>query len=267
MADRSDGVATIGRTMGQPIVVNEKPSSYPGVVRFETNRAITGMGHERYRAGTEVWGERPPDELARRLLAHGGIDGVQINANVVTVDLADGHDAVGLKSIIEDLYRFYPYEPATSGDNAVGDAPSADAAEAPEEAAVPADGTSATADDAPAPDHPTGAADAAETAPTDDPAPVADPVTEADPDVAAEPARTEADGPAEVEPVTEADPEVADAPSSDPEEATRPVPADSDGTTVPVTEADPEVADAPASDPEAATAPSPDELATTSDQS
>ena len=68
--------------MGQSIVVLEKPSSNPGVVRFETNRAITGMGHERYVAGTEVWGHRPPDELARRLLARGGVAGVQINGNV-----------------------------------------------------------------------------------------------------------------------------------------------------------------------------------------
>lgn len=123
--------------MGQPIVVNEKPSSNPGVVRFETNRALTGMGHERYLAGTEVWGERPPDELARRLLARGGVAGVQINSNVVTVDLEMGHDAVGLKSIIENLYRFYPDQPATAGDNALADA------------------TPATAEDAPAPEHPT----------------------------------------------------------------------------------------------------------------
>lgn len=99
--------------MGQPIVVNEKPSSNPGVVRFETNRAITGMGHERYPAGTEVWGERPPDELARRILARGGVANVQINGNVVTVDLEKGFDTTGIKSIIENLYRFYPDQPVT----------------------------------------------------------------------------------------------------------------------------------------------------------
>ncbi len=100
-------------TMGQPIVVNEKPSSNPGVVRFETNRAITGMGHERYPAGTEVWGERPPDELARRILARGGVANVQINGNVVTVNLEKGSDTTGLKSIIENLYRYYPDQPGT----------------------------------------------------------------------------------------------------------------------------------------------------------
>ncbi len=97
--------------MGQSIVVIEKPSSNPGVVRFETNRAFTGMGHERYRAGTEVWGERPPDELARRILARGGVTGVQINGNVVTVDLEKGYGTEGLKEIVENLYRFYPDQP------------------------------------------------------------------------------------------------------------------------------------------------------------
>lgn len=95
--------------MGQPIVVVEKPSiANPGMVRFETNRALTGTGHERYQEGTEVRGDRPPDELARRLLAHGTVAAVHINGSVVTVDLAKGRDSEGLAEIIEDLYIFYP---------------------------------------------------------------------------------------------------------------------------------------------------------------
>ena len=47
--------------MGQPITVVEKPSSTPGVARFETNRSLTGMGHERYRVG-----RRHPRRPARR---------------------------------------------------------------------------------------------------------------------------------------------------------------------------------------------------------
>ncbi len=97
--------------MGQSIVVNEKPSSNPGVVRFETNRALTGMGHERYVAGEDVWGNRPPDELARRLLAQEAVAAVQINGNIVTVDLAKGHTSAGLLEVIENLYRFYPDAP------------------------------------------------------------------------------------------------------------------------------------------------------------
>ncbi len=37
-------------TMGQPITVTEKPTKRAGIVRFELNRALTGMGHEQYAA-------------------------------------------------------------------------------------------------------------------------------------------------------------------------------------------------------------------------
>lgn len=137
--------------MGQPIVVNEIPSSYPGVIRFETNRALTGMGHERYLAGTEIWGERPPDELARQLFARGGVGGVHINSNVITVDVNKGYDAAGMKAIIENLYIVYPEQPEAPGENDIADAPSVEAAQHPESAAVPADGTPAVPEDAPGP--------------------------------------------------------------------------------------------------------------------
>ena len=93
--------------MGQPIVVTEKPAGRPGVVRFEANRVLTGMAHERYKMGTEVVGTRPPDELARRLFAHGGVDTVHVYGNAVTVELAHGATAAGLREIIESLYIYY----------------------------------------------------------------------------------------------------------------------------------------------------------------
>lgn len=127
------GITTIA-AMGQSIVVTEKPSSNPGVVRYETNRALTGMGHEHYRAGDEVWGERPPDELARRILARGGVAAVHVNANIVTVDLQKGHQPHGIKEIVENLYRFYP-DAADAADAAEGDDP-APAEAAPEEPAL-----------------------------------------------------------------------------------------------------------------------------------
>jgi hypothetical protein len=117
--------------MGQSIVVTEKPSSNPGVTRFETNRALTGMDHERYLAGQEIWGERPPDELARRLLAKASVAGVQINANMITVDLLKGYDSTGLLEVIENLYRFYPDAPEGEP------VPLADEDNAPEAQAAP----------------------------------------------------------------------------------------------------------------------------------
>ena len=93
--------------MGQPVTVIERHARRGGVVRFELNRCITGTGHEIYRAGDVIIGERPADVLARRLLERGGIDTVSINSSVVTVDLAKGGHSEGLKEIIENLYTYY----------------------------------------------------------------------------------------------------------------------------------------------------------------
>jgi hypothetical protein len=93
--------------MGQPVTVIEKQSTASGVVRFELNRVLTGTGHERYRPDDVIVGDRPPDELARRLFEHGGIDGIHMNGSVVSVDVAKGHTAQGMKEIIEDLYTYY----------------------------------------------------------------------------------------------------------------------------------------------------------------
>ena len=94
--------------MGQPITVVEKPSSRTGIVRYETNRALTGMGHERYQAGDEILGAAPADELARRLFDRGGITGVHVNGNVVTVELADAEaEAEGIDQVIASLYLYW----------------------------------------------------------------------------------------------------------------------------------------------------------------
>jgi hypothetical protein len=93
--------------MGQPITVREKPTSSPGVVRFEANRSLTGMGHERYPSRADAVGTRPPDELARRLFDTGKVAGVHIYSNVITVDLGKGHTSEGLLDIVEDLFIYY----------------------------------------------------------------------------------------------------------------------------------------------------------------
>jgi hypothetical protein len=93
--------------MGQPIVVTERATARPGVWRFEANRVLTGMAHERYDNDRPVLGDRPPDELARRLLATGSAEEVHIYGNVVTVVLTRGHGPEGLREIIEGLYTYY----------------------------------------------------------------------------------------------------------------------------------------------------------------
>jgi len=93
--------------MGQAITVTVRAGVRGDVKHFELNRSLTGMGHERYRAGEAIEGERPVDELARRLYARGGIDAVHVNGSVITVELARGYDADGLADIIRDLYLYY----------------------------------------------------------------------------------------------------------------------------------------------------------------
>ena len=93
--------------MGQPIVVTRNASPTPGVLRFEINRSLTGMGHHRYVADRTVTGDRPPDELARRLFARGGIDAVHVFSNIITVTLARGGSPDGIAEIIEGLYTYY----------------------------------------------------------------------------------------------------------------------------------------------------------------
>ncbi|HZM32476.1 MAG TPA: hypothetical protein VFB77_18390 [Acidimicrobiales bacterium] len=99
--------------MGQPINVVEKPSSNPGIARFEINRSLTGMGHERYASADDILDDRPVDELARRLFESGGVTRVHANGSMVTVHLAEGWTGAQLLDVIRGLYIFYP--PATNG--------------------------------------------------------------------------------------------------------------------------------------------------------
>ncbi|HKE74482.1 MAG TPA: hypothetical protein VKB57_12755 [Acidimicrobiales bacterium] len=121
--------------MGQPINVVEKPSSTPGLARFEINRSLTGMGHERYTSVDDVQDDRPVDVLARRLFETGGVTQVHANGSVVTVHLSEGWTGARLLDVIRGLYIFYP--PAGNGDAAPAETtePAADPeASAPESA-------------------------------------------------------------------------------------------------------------------------------------
>ena len=128
------------------VAVTEKASASPGVVRFELNRALTGMGHEHFRSAPDAFGPRPAAELARRLFATGQTAGVHVYANIVTVDLAKGATSDGLADVVRHLYQYWhpgmapptfedlqPEEevaaaPAVSTGDPVGDAALAEAA-------------------------------------------------------------------------------------------------------------------------------------------
>jgi len=93
--------------MGQTVTVIEKPSARPGVVRFETNRVLSGLGHDRFTSPDQITGDRPVDDVARLLFEHGGVEAVHVNSNVITVTLRGGATSAGLKEIIEGMYTYY----------------------------------------------------------------------------------------------------------------------------------------------------------------
>ena len=96
--------------MGQPVLVVEKPSRRPGIVRFEANRSLSGMGHETFVVGEQsahAQADTPSAELARRLFATGRVAGVHVFQNMVTVDLEKGFDSSGLADVVRDLYQYW----------------------------------------------------------------------------------------------------------------------------------------------------------------
>lgn len=104
-------MGTMPPPMGQPITVVEKQSSNPAVVRFETNRPLSGMGHERYTEPPSELLDKTGDELARRLFAAGDIETVHINGSVVTVTLGGGRTGAGLGDIVRSLFLHYGPQP------------------------------------------------------------------------------------------------------------------------------------------------------------
>jgi hypothetical protein len=93
--------------MGQPVTVITKRTGKPNVVRFETNRALTGMAGEAYVAGAEIQDDRPPDVLAKRLFDHGGVKRVHVAANVITLEVEDPARVDEYVEILEDLYTYW----------------------------------------------------------------------------------------------------------------------------------------------------------------
>ncbi len=93
--------------MGQQITVVARRSPRPGVLHLETNRNLTGMGHEHYASAADATGDRLVDELARRLFAADDIESVHIYANVITVDLAKGATGDALAEVVQELFVHY----------------------------------------------------------------------------------------------------------------------------------------------------------------
>jgi hypothetical protein len=136
----ADSLASI--TMGQPVAVVEKQSATPGIVRFEANRSLTGMGHERFAGQVDAYDVTPSAELARRLFATGRVDNVHVYANVITVDLRKGFNSDGLSSVIEGLYTYWtPGKVPPSPEELIAETPGAAGGDAPSAGAPGGAGT------------------------------------------------------------------------------------------------------------------------------
>jgi len=93
--------------MGLAIHVTEHPTRTSGVVRFETDRSFTGMGHERYTVTPDPLLDKPADRVARVLFDSGQVAGVHVYGNEVTVKLAPGATTDGLAERIHSLFIHY----------------------------------------------------------------------------------------------------------------------------------------------------------------
>ncbi len=92
--------------MGQPVTLIRSTSSRPGVIRFELNRSLTGMGHARFEAGQEITADDPAAKLAGRILDQGGVAAVHIYGSMVTVHLS-AIEPADLADVVGGLYTYY----------------------------------------------------------------------------------------------------------------------------------------------------------------
>ena len=93
--------------MGQLVAVEQKAGGASTIVRFETNRSLTGMGHERFTSAAEAKGPRPAAVIARRFFEAGHVSWVHVYGNCITASLEAGVSQAGLNEIVRDLYQYW----------------------------------------------------------------------------------------------------------------------------------------------------------------
>ncbi len=93
--------------MGQLVAVEQKAGGASTIVRFETNRSLTGMGHERFTSAAEAKGPRPAAVIARRFFEAGHVSWVHVYGNCITASLEAGASLASLNEIVRDLYQYW----------------------------------------------------------------------------------------------------------------------------------------------------------------
>jgi hypothetical protein len=93
--------------MGQLVAVEQKAGGASTIVRFETNRSLTGSGHERFTSAAEAKGPRPAAVIARRFFEAGHVSWVHVYGNCITASLEAGASQASLNEIVRDLYQYW----------------------------------------------------------------------------------------------------------------------------------------------------------------
>ena len=93
--------------MGQLVAVEQKAGGASTIVRFETNRSLTGRGHERFTSAAEAKGPRPAAVIARRFFEAGHVSWVHVYGNCITASLEAGASQASLNEIVRDLYQYW----------------------------------------------------------------------------------------------------------------------------------------------------------------
>ena len=93
--------------MGQPVAVEQKAGGVSTIIRFETNRSLTGQGHENFSSPEQALGPRPAADVARKLFASGQVSAVHVFGNIVSVTLKPGATQSGLDVIVRDMYQYW----------------------------------------------------------------------------------------------------------------------------------------------------------------
>ena len=93
--------------MGQLVAGEQKVGGASTIVRFETNRSLTGMGHERFTSAAEAKGPRPAAVIARRFFEAGHVSWVHVYGNCITASLEAGASQASLNEIVRDLYQYW----------------------------------------------------------------------------------------------------------------------------------------------------------------
>ena len=89
------------------MAVEQKAGGASTIVRFETNRSLTGMGHERFTSAAEAKGPRPAAVIARRFFEAGHVSWVHVYGNCITASLEAGASQASLNEIVRDLYQYW----------------------------------------------------------------------------------------------------------------------------------------------------------------